>query len=233
MADTINELTLKLTRYFLDQIETINAVSISGFIAYLTLLLLNAGLQGQSKYDLSNFLDCNYSYLEFSFAKNVFEYECINFLTMAEFMTVGKVKSAIFHSKPIVETFKRIANEIYGIEVINIDPVWEEHQRHAINEWAKSIVEVPFHYILFRPFNIDLRLLIINEYLVRFKWFTPANKGYTRYGTFTNANSRPIKVRMMRMVDMFHYHNDSEIKASVVFVKLETDGIFGRCGSTI
>ncbi|KII73955.1 hypothetical protein RF11_03762 [Thelohanellus kitauei] len=221
MADTINELTLKLANFLLHENERINSVSISGYITYLTLLLLNIGLQGQAKYDLSVLLNCNYSYIQYSLIKNVFEFDCIHSFKMDEFMKVGNVKSAIFHSNHHMETFQAIAMETYNFELIEVDPRNNDLQKFIINYWGQTLKHVPFHDILFEPYTTDLQLLIINEYFISFKWKLPANPRYTNILEFTDISFITTQVKMMRMVDHYRFYNDQELQALIAFIELE------------
>ncbi|KII73630.1 hypothetical protein RF11_08246 [Thelohanellus kitauei] len=145
---------------------------------------------------------------------------------MDEFSKIGVIKSAIFHSRQLVETFKQFAIEKYDIEFINIDPVNNAHQHNTINKWTTLLKNVPFQYILSKPVQEELMLLIINEYSVRFKWLFPVNTRYTRDQTFTDINSISYNVQMMKMVDVFKCIADKELKATIVFIKLETQGTF-------
>ncbi|KII73629.1 hypothetical protein RF11_08245 [Thelohanellus kitauei] len=226
MVDTINDLTLKLANYLLEENKGLNTVSVSGYLAYFTLLLVNVGLQGQAKYDLSAYLNCNYSYIDFSYLYDFLEYECIHSFTMDEFIMIGSVKSAIFHSAPPVENFIQMANYVYNFELVDIDPIYHEGQSNTINQWSLLLKHVPLEYIIPDTFYRELKLLIINEYFIGFKWLTPINKRYTYSETFTNYYSRKITVRMMRMVNYFRCYSDDEFKADIVFVNLETNGTY-------
>ncbi|KII73627.1 hypothetical protein RF11_08243 [Thelohanellus kitauei] len=226
MADTINQLTLELANYLLKQNEGLNTVSVSGYLAYFTLLLVNFGLQGQAKYDLSAFLDCNYSFIEISEFFNFLEYECIHSFTIDEFLKIGGVKSAIFHSSLSVDNFKQIAKYVYNFELEYIDSINKEYQANTINQWTQLLHHVPFHYIVPESFYREVKLLIINEYLISFKWMAPTSRRYTHSETFTDYYSRKITVKMMRMIDHFRCYTDVDIKADIVFVNLETNGTY-------
>ncbi|KII73631.1 hypothetical protein RF11_08247 [Thelohanellus kitauei] len=226
MADTINDLTIKLANHLLVQNEGINVVSFSGYLVYLTLLLINFGLQGQAKYNVSAFVNCNYSYIDFSFTKNVFEYECIDYFTMEEFSKVSTIKSAIFHSRRLVETFKQFALEKYDTEFINIDRMYNLRQMNTIKEWSVLLKRVPFYEILSEQGHEDLMLLFVQEYFVRFKWLIPLNKRNTKGKTFTDINSQTYNVKTMRIVDILNCYIDKESKASIVYVNLETNGTY-------
>ncbi|KII73633.1 hypothetical protein RF11_08249 [Thelohanellus kitauei] len=226
MTATINELTLKLANNLLEKNAQMNMVAISGYIAYFTLLLLNFGLQGQAKYDLSAFLDCNYSFLEFSFEKNIFEYDCINLLTIDEFYQIGSVRSAIFHSRLLVESFKEVAGETYDFEFKSIDSTNIANQNKTINEWTNLLKSVPYKYIFSEAYRTEFILFIFNEFYIKFRWLIPANTRYSRNQIFTDINSMEYKIRMMRMIDYFGFYNDTDLKASIVFVKLEINGTY-------
>ncbi|KII71330.1 hypothetical protein RF11_05715 [Thelohanellus kitauei] len=145
---------------------------------------------------------------------------------MNEFSMVGTIKSAIFHSRQLVETFKQFGIEKYDFEFINIDPINTARQHNTINQWSKHLLNVPFHHIISQIIREELILLIVNEYSVRFKWLFPINKRYTKDETFTDINSKSHDVRMMRMVDIMKCYIDTELQASIVFVNLETNGTY-------
>ncbi|KII73956.1 Serpin I2 [Thelohanellus kitauei] len=225
MADTINELTLKIARYFIENSERLDIVSVSGYVAYLTFLLVNIGLRGQAKYELSLFLNCNFSSIDYSPIDNIFNYECIDFFRMEEFFKIGMAQSAIFYSKPLVERFVQIALETYGFDHSYIDPTNIDIQTYTIEQWMKSIMKAPI-YDLLQNLKEELRLLIINAYFVRFKWKIPCIKRHTHFGHFTNIYSEKIKVYMIRMIDDYRYYNDEDFKTSVVFVALEQNDTY-------
>ncbi|KII73637.1 hypothetical protein RF11_08253 [Thelohanellus kitauei] len=87
-------------------------------------------------------------------------------------------------------------------------------------------MEVPFHYIIYETLPADLKLLIINEYFVGFKFMNSAKKKYSKRSTFIDKNNRKIKVTMMRMVDFFRFFNDTQLKASVFFIDLTLNGTY-------
>ncbi|KII73632.1 Serpin B13 [Thelohanellus kitauei] len=226
MSGTINELTLKLANYLYEKHAQMNTVSFSGYMAYFTLLLLNFGLQGQAKYDLSAFLDCNYSYIEFSFEKNVFEYECISLLTIDEFYQIGSVRSAIFNSILLVESFKQMAIETYDFEFKSINPTNIADQYKTITEWTNLLKNAPYKYLFPEAYGTELEIFIFNELFIKFRWLIPANIRYSGNQIFTDINSMQYQIRMMRMIDFFGFYNDTDLKASIVFVKLELNGTY-------
>ncbi|KII73634.1 hypothetical protein RF11_08250 [Thelohanellus kitauei] len=225
MADTINQLSLKLANYYFDNHEEMTTISVSGYVTYFTLLLINFGLQGQAKYDLSAFLDCNYSYIEFSFEKNVFEYECINLLRMDELSHIGSARSAIFHSRYLFETFQLMAIQSFDFQPKPIDPVNSQHQYFSIYEWSNIFKKLPHGYIFSESQLSELILFIVNEIEIKFQWFAPANKRYTRTKTFTDIYSRQYEIKMMRLIDYLSFYNDLQLKASIYFVRLKQTGI--------
>ncbi|KII73625.1 hypothetical protein RF11_08240 [Thelohanellus kitauei] len=226
MTDSVNKLTLNLAKYYLEQNRGVNTISVSGYLAYFTLLLVNTGLQGQAKYDLSAFLDCNYSYLQFSECYKFLEYECIHSFTIDEFSMIGRVKSAIFHSSPPVEDFKRIAYESYDFEHISIHPTDGARQYYAMEYWTELLKNVPISRILPESVYTELKLMILHEYIVSFKWLKPAKARYTQIAPFTDLYSRIIPVKMMRMIDYYKCFHDDDVRASILFIDLETNGTY-------
>ncbi|KII64599.1 hypothetical protein RF11_14460 [Thelohanellus kitauei] len=107
---------------------------------------------------------------------------------MEEFLKIGSAKSAIFHSKPPLQTFEQMALEAYEVELQAIDAKNEVLQYLAVNEWGKTLKDVPFFDILFEPQKTELSLLIVSENFVRFQWRLPFNEKSTTKGTFTDIN---------------------------------------------
>ncbi|KII63930.1 Serpin B11 [Thelohanellus kitauei] len=221
MADSINELTLKLANYLLVNSGKRNTFSISGFIAYLTLSLVNKGIKGPSKDQLSDFLNCNYSLKEISYQIYAVEYNCIDYFGIEEFYNVGSVKSAFFHSQLPVESFKQMALESYDTELHPIDPTNNDRQIETINEWGKTLVDVPFSDIFTDLYKDEISLLIINEYYVCFQWKIPYMKRLTTNKIFTDINSEIIIVETMRKIEYLKYYNDKDLRADIVFVPLQ------------
>ncbi|KII64047.1 hypothetical protein RF11_09880 [Thelohanellus kitauei] len=225
MADSITEFTLKLARHLLVVNGQVGVVSISGFVGYLTLLLVDQGLRGPAKDHLSEFLDCNYSFIGISYTNDL-EFECQNIFRMDEFRHIGSVKSAIFHSQKSVETFKQMALEFYDMEFQEIEPFSNTRQYYIITEWANSLRGVPMNDILVEPYGKELSLLMINEYTIRFQWRTPFLLRSTKKVSFTDITNKEHMILMMRMVDYFKFYNDLYLKASVVFIPLVDQDIF-------
>ncbi|KII64280.1 Serpin B13 [Thelohanellus kitauei] len=221
MAQSLNDFTLKLANYLLEQNTGMNSVSISGFMAYMTLSLLNKGLRGPAKRQLFDFLNCNSSKNE----KNM-EDECRDSFRSDEFSSIGSLKSTLFHSQPLVENFRQTAIETHGMDIQAIHRTNIDQQIQTINEWGNSIPDVSIRPILTEPFESPLRLLIINQYSVRFHWKSALGKRNTNKDTFFYLNSKSIQIKMMRIVDYFRYYEDTYLKASIIFVRLKEKDIF-------
>ncbi|KII67019.1 Plasminogen activator inhibitor 1 [Thelohanellus kitauei] len=205
--------------------EEIRPVSISGFIAYLMLSLVYMGIRGPDKHKLSYFLNCNFSFVNESHVKIFLELDCQNAFKIIEFSKIGSVRSVIFHSKTPMENFKQIALEVFETGLQNIDATNNDRQFHTIDEWAKTITDIPFNDLITVPFKEELSLLIINQYFARFQWKTPFERRYIRKGTFTDIDSETENIELMRKTEYMKYFCDHNLKASIVYLPLHVDGI--------
>ncbi|KII66650.1 Serpin H1 [Thelohanellus kitauei] len=226
MADAINDITLKLANYLFEQHGEFHSVSISGIITYLTLLLVNFGLMGPAKYHLLDFLNCNYSFLEISHSMYILNYKCIDYFTMDEFLKVGRVKTAFFHSMPPIENFQQTALQYFDVDLQSIDAKNKDSQLRTLNEWGKTLQDVPFSDIFIESYKKELSLLIINEYFLRFQWEMPFHPESTKKGKFKNINSRIVGVEMMRRVQFLRYYDDQELNASIAFIELLEKNVY-------
>ncbi|KII64056.1 Corticosteroid-binding globulin [Thelohanellus kitauei] len=226
MAERVNEFTLKLAKFLLDNDGNTAAFSISGLVIYLTLSLVSEGLDGHPKDQLLDLLNCNFSHMEISYARTTTEIDCLNSFMMDEFSKTGVSKSAIFHSKSVLETFKQMALEYYETEMHPIDPTDSDRQQHAINEWKKTQLGFPYFSIHLGTYREELSLLIINECYLRFKWQIPFFQKSTKKEIFKDISMNDITVNLMRRADVFKYYDDTILEASVVFIRFEQFGIF-------
>ncbi|KII73952.1 hypothetical protein RF11_03759 [Thelohanellus kitauei] len=226
MADAINKFTLKLVKFLLDNDGKINSVSVSGFVAYLILFLVNSGLPHQQSLKLSRLLNCNVTYFEFSYLTSLLDYECTDNFQMDEFSKIGIAKSVIFTSKLLVETFRQTALEHYEIETQPIDSKNYYNQLTAVYEWSQILKDTPLKKNWMTPFNKDLILLFISEYFIRFQWRTPLNHRFTTRSEFIGINGDAFQIETMRVIDYMRYMDDPEEKARIVFVHLAQSDTF-------
>ncbi|KII69163.1 Alpha-1-antitrypsin [Thelohanellus kitauei] len=220
MADRINELTLKLANFLLEENGGIYTFSISGFIAYLTLSLVHKGLRGAEKDNLANLLKCNHSFREILPHEYTVEYHCIDYFGMDEFLSVGSVQSAIFYSKPLVETFIQTVLETSDIKLCPIDPRNLHLQLQTIYKWRDTLRHITLSKISFQQYNDELCLMIVSEYYLHFKWAKEFQRDLTHKKKFTLINSQIMHVKMMRKVELLRYYDDKFLKASVIFLEL-------------
>ncbi|KII67012.1 hypothetical protein RF11_07551 [Thelohanellus kitauei] len=218
MADRVNEVTLKLAKFLLQENGSINMFTISGFVAYLTLSLLNIGLRGPSKYQISDFLGCNFTFMEISEIKDIQEYGCSNLLKMDEFNDVGRTQTAIFHSIRALEDFKQMALENYNIELIPVPRGSDLRHITIINQWAKNRKDIPYGDTFIQPFRDEISSLIIDDNYIRFNWEVSFREAWTSKGIFTNNNGKNIVVDTMILIEYLYYLDDNNTKASILFL---------------
>ncbi|KII67022.1 Alpha-1-antitrypsin [Thelohanellus kitauei] len=227
MADIINDLTLKLANYFMADDDHLSSFSVNGLITYLTLSLVNIGLLGPVKYQLLDFLKCNYTFVLISYPSYFLQYKCVDSFTLDEFLKIGNVKSAIFHSSPIIQNFRQIAHQTINMEFYHIDPKNKENQSSTIFEWARRLEDISFQININEPYEQDLSLLVMNQYYTRFQWKTPFHLRSTkRSQKFTDVYNVEREVQMMRRVEILKYCNDPFMKASMVFIPLQEDDLY-------
>ncbi|KII64058.1 Antithrombin-III [Thelohanellus kitauei] len=227
MAEKVNEFTFKLANFLIEEDGRLFAFSISGFIAYLTLSLVNKGLTGSTKDQLIDLLNCNFSNIEISNTRSRMENQCTDLLRMNQFSKIGSAKSAIFHSKPVMEIFSQIALEYYDTEMRSVDPTNNDLQQARINAWGNTLLEVPYTNIFVESYNEELSLLIMNEYFARFKWKIPFHPQATRRGFFKDIGMNEIAVNFLKKVEYLKYYNDTALGASIVFLSLEEYDTYG------
>ncbi|KII64057.1 hypothetical protein RF11_09891 [Thelohanellus kitauei] len=226
MTERVNELTLKLANFLLEKDGEWISFSISGFIAYLTLSFISIGLKGPTKYQLLDLLNCNFSYMEKSNTRIIMEHECTNSLKMDDFSKIGMAKSAIFHSKPAFQIFKQIALEYYDLEMHMIDPTNYDLQQHTINEWGKTLMDVPFINIFTDQYKEEVSVLIMNEYYASFEWRKHFHPKQNSLDMFKDSKMNIHTVDFMKRVDDYKYYNDTVIGASIVFLLLNKAGTY-------
>ncbi|KII73951.1 hypothetical protein RF11_03758 [Thelohanellus kitauei] len=226
MADRINDFTIKLANYLFMLNEGRFTVSFSGLIAYLSLSLLTIGLHGPVKDSLLDCLNCNISSSEISQTRNILEDQCLNTFHMNEFLKIGSYKSAIFHSKKPLESFKQMALEKYDTELKTFDGISNDLQLLKLNEWVRTLSDGPFPNIFIHPFKQELSLLIINDYLVQFQWRAGTKQRYNTKTIFTDIKGKSAKVVTMRIIEYVKYLNDPLMKAEMVFIPLQEENIF-------
>ncbi|KII67008.1 Serpin A3-7 [Thelohanellus kitauei] len=226
MADRANDLTLKLAKFLMEADGYPITFSISGFIAYVTLSIITKGLRSPAKDRFLDLLNCSYSHLEESHERSFLEFKCLNSNEMIDFEKAGRVKSAIFHTKTPYETFKQMAFEHAGIEFQIVHDTNYALQYHLINEWGKTLEDVPFTNIFIESMDEELSLLIFNEYFVRFQWKSPFNPKTTKDQYFKNIYDQDVRVDMMRRIMYSRYYDDQELMATIVFIPLEQDDMY-------
>ncbi|KII69367.1 Serpin A3-8 [Thelohanellus kitauei] len=225
LIETINNATILLARCFLeDGIQSKN-FAFSGLLSYLTLAVINIGLQGPTKYQLSEYLNNNFTHSSYQMTTNKKAQR--RYLVGMEYLeSISQVYSSIFYSGRTEENFEQMAMELFDFELFHIHGSTVSQRIQIVLDWIHEKMPVIGGYSFKMPFDDEFSTTILNTCYIKHKWDQMFNTKKTTAQLFTNGYDQKIVVPMMKNMDAFKVYEDPMIGSRTLFMPFENEDIY-------
>ncbi|KII69368.1 hypothetical protein RF11_06277 [Thelohanellus kitauei] len=226
LEDIINDATLQLAKYFLGVGEASQNLAFSGLLSYLTLAVVNVGLGGQTKYQLSEYLHYNFTFTRKRKRNDFHTEKKVYLLGMDQLQNISVVHSSIFHSGRIQTSFMKMATEIFDLDFILTNSSDITQRMQIIQEWLHERMPIINAHSYAIPIENQFSTIILNTCYIQHEWEQIFNKERTTAQIFIGPEGNTW-VQMMNNTDGFRYYEDHRNGAKLVYLPFKDQDIYG------
>ncbi|KII69369.1 Serpin I2 [Thelohanellus kitauei] len=195
-------------------------------MSYLTLALINVGLEGETKYQLSEYMNYNFSFRTRKPSSDDMSYYKLYLVGLESLRTVSVVHSSVFHSGRIQIKFMEMAKELLEIEFIRTNSSIFTERMYIILQWLHDRMHILGGHAYFVPVEEEYSTLIINTCYIHYNWERMFNSEKTTIQEFWINDKNSIPVPMMNITDVFRYYDDARTLTEIVFLPFEGQDIY-------
>ncbi|KII61911.1 Alpha-1-antitrypsin [Thelohanellus kitauei] len=226
-ADLVNEFTRTVFNHLFAAQNSTGNIAFSGLSLYSLMAVINLGLGGRSREQLSSFLNRRFTQL---FDESLFNppedmQACYNDRELIK--SVSELSYYVFHCCGIFDPYRSTSKQFFDL---NIQVLSLRHQNMIAptrNEWINNKIYGLMNNLLKDSLDSDSQLVFINTLFFNNNWFIPFNIEDTKQEIFRDDKDRPLMVSMMNHEDYYQIYVDYPHDVTVLFIPLKQVYVYG------
>ncbi|KII69014.1 hypothetical protein RF11_09956 [Thelohanellus kitauei] len=226
-AESVNEFTRTIFNYIYATQGSTGNIAFSGFGLYSLMTMINLGLRGKYREQLSNFLKENHTEIFYllTWKESQFAKTWLDNRKLME--SVSDSNSILFHSCRISELYWILSTHLFNLNFRATNFSNPQDLLKKINQWVNQKTRGLIQNLWNDYLDFHTMMVFINTLFFNSIWLIPFDTKATTPGIFFDEVNNPIVVLMMNQDSSYQVYVDHAHNVTILFIPFQQVTVYG------